>query len=135
VAKALGGQVGYNPQGWVLGRYETVNHTPAPWMANAPPRMALHAAHKEQVLVPPPGAMIHGGTENVPHGHMSVGRRVFSTQYHPELTHDFMHGLLDHMDDALPPEVLSGARDSLQGAVHDRQMAQWIKLFFEQARG
>lgn len=135
VAKALGGEVGYNPQGWVLGRYETVNHNPAPWMVGATSVMALHAAHKEQVLVPPPGAEIHAGTEDVPHGHMSVGRRVFSTQYHPELSHDFMHGLLDFMADDLPPDVHDRSRSSLGGTVHDRQMATWIKAFFEQAQG
>lgn len=134
VAKALGGKVGYNPQGWVLGRYETLNHSPAPWMTDAPPVMALHAAHKEQVQVPPPGAKIHAGTEDVPHGHMSVGPRVFSTQYHPELSHDFMHGLLDVMADDLPPDVHDRSRSSLGGAVHDREMANWIKAFFEQAR-
>lgn len=134
VAKALGGEVGDNPQGWVLGRYETANHAPAPWMNDAAPAMALHAAHKEQVTVPPPGARIHAGTKDVPYGHMSVGSKVFSTQYHPELSHDFMQGLIDHLDGELDADVLKGARTSLSGAVHDREMARWIKAFFEQAQ-
>jgi GMP synthase-like glutamine amidotransferase len=135
VAAALGGTVGPNPQGWVLGRYETANHTPAPWMEAALPVMGLHAAHKEQVLVPPPGATIHAGTPDVPNGHMSVGPRIFSTQYHPELDRAFMQGLFDELDGHVDAAVLDGARASLEGAVHDDHMADWIKAFFEQAQG
>lgn len=133
VARALAGTVGPNPQGWVLGRYETATLAPAPWMADAPPVTALHAAHKEQVLTAPPGATIHAGTGDVPHGHMSIGPRVFSTQYHPELSLAFMQGLLDHMAGDLPTEVLARFRASLGPAVDSALMARWIKAFFEQA--
>lgn len=131
IAKALGGTVGYNPEGWVLGRYETHNHSPAPWMDHCGP-MALHAAHKEQVLTPPSGAAIHAGTDLVPNGHMSVGPRVFSTQYHPELDHEFMQGLFDEMDGDLDPESLDHARASMTGDVASDQMARWMVAFFEQ---
>ena len=132
VAKALGGMVGPNPQGWVLGRYETQMLAPAPWMADAPPVTALHAAHKEQVLTPPPGAVIHAGTADVPHGHMSVGPRVFSTHYHPELDTAFMQALLDEMAPTLPAETLATARASLYQAPDSARVARWIKAFFAQ---
>jgi GMP synthase - Glutamine amidotransferase domain len=61
VASALGGTVGRNPQGWVLGRVETAVHSPAPWMAGPVPALALHAAHNEQVTVLPPGASVQIG--------------------------------------------------------------------------
>ncbi|MCB1397725.1 MAG: type 1 glutamine amidotransferase [Rhodobacter sp.] len=133
VAKALGGSVGDNPQGWVLGRYETRVHAPAPWMEGLTGPMGLHAAHKEQVVTPPPGATIHAGTPEVPYGHMSVGPRVFTTQYHPELSHDFMHGLLDELAGAVDAGILAGARESLSQPVDDAQMARWIAAFFAQA--
>lgn len=134
VAKALGGEVGLNPQGWVLGRYETEVHAPAPWMAEAPGPMSLHAAHKEQVLTPPPGTVIHAGTPEVPYGHMSVGPRVFSTQYHPELDTAFMLELLDEMHGKIDTAILAGARDSLSRPADDAQMARWIVAFFQQAQ-
>lgn len=134
VARALGGAVGRNPQGWVLGRAETVNHAPAPWMAGAPARMALHAAHKEQVTVLPRGARPLAGTELVPNGHVALGRTVFTTQYHPELSHDFMVELVEEMAPGLEPQVAASARASLQGPVDDRIMAGWIAAFFGQAR-
>ncbi|MCB1407058.1 MAG: type 1 glutamine amidotransferase [Rhodobacteraceae bacterium] len=133
IAKALGGTVGYNPQGWVLGRYETHNHSPAPWMDHLGP-MALTAAHKEQVLVPPPGAAIHAGTEAVPNGHLSLGNTVFSTQYHPELDAPFMHGLFDVMEGSVDPDTLAQARAGMDGPLDSDQFARWIVAFFEQAQ-
>ena len=130
VAAALGGTVGYNPQGWVLGRVETVNHSPAPWMSGAKPAMALHAAHKEQVTALPPGARVLAGTDSVPHGHLALGARVFTTQYHPEITPDFMADLIEEMAPELAPELTKAARASLPGPLDDALMADWIARFF-----
>ncbi len=134
VASALGGTVGKNPQGWVLGRVETGNHAPAPWMQGAAPAMALHAAHTEQVTALPPGARALAGNASVPNGHIAVGRRVFTTQYHPELDQPFMADLITVMDGMMPPEALSEARAGLAGGVDDAQMARWIATFFRQSR-
>lgn len=134
VAKALGGRVGRNPQGWVLGRIESRVDAPAPWMAGAGPRIALHAAHNEQVLALPPGAQVLGGTETTQYGHLAYGAGVFTTQYHPELTRAFMQDLIGEMSPSLDPAVARAARDSLSGPVGAAQMAGWIAAFFQQAR-
>lgn len=130
IGKALGGRVGPNPDGWILGLYETRLHAPAPWMEGAAPTQCLHAAHKEQVLVPPPGATIHAGTATVPHGHMSNGARVFSTQYHPELDRPFMAALMDELDGSVEARVLDGARASLARDADSARMARWLARFF-----
>lgn len=135
VASALGGTVGANPQGWVLGRAETANHSPAPWMAGAPPAMALHAAHKEQVLAVPEGARVLGGSAGCQVGQMALGERVFTTQYHPEITRDFMAELLDELAGQVPDAVLDEARAGLDGPEHSALMARWIGSFFVQAKG
>ncbi|MGY6535602.1 MAG: type 1 glutamine amidotransferase [Pararhodobacter sp.] len=134
VATALGGRVGPNPQGWVLGRAETANHSPGPWMVDAPAVMALHAAHNEQVLQPPPGARVLGGTAGCPVGQMAVGARVYSTQYHPEITRAFMDDLLGELVGTVPDAVLQEARAGLEGPEHSALMARWIHSFFAQAR-
>ena len=134
IAKAMGGTVSANPQGWVLGRYETHNHAPAPWMDTAPGPMALHAAHKEQVTTPPEGFTILAGTEAVPNGHMAMGRGVFSTQYHPELDRDFMLELFGEMTEITTTAVLDKARSGMTGAVDGARMAQWVVAFFQQAK-
>lgn len=135
IAKALGGTVGANPQGWMLGRVETPLTSPAPWMTAPPPRTALHAAHKEQVTALPPGARILGGTPQVPNGHLALGSRVFSTQYHPEITRDFMAALITYLDGHVPDDTRARAEAALNAPLDDTRMAEWIARFFAQARG
>lgn len=134
IARALGGTVGRNPQGWVLGRAATENHSPAPWMAGAPAASAHHAAHTEQVVEPPPSAALLGGRADCPAGHMAVGRRVFSTQYHPEITTPFMDDLIGVMAGKLTPDQTRTARDSMRQPYDHPLFARWIKGFFEQAQ-
>ena len=129
MARALGGTVAKNPQGWVLGRIETDNHSPAPWMGTAPSRMSLHAAHKEQVTALPRGGVALAGTAQVPNGHVTVGPKVFTTQYHPELSRAFMAELIDEMAPDLPPDLARTARESLKDSTDERLMAQWIARF------
>lgn len=133
VASALGGVVGRNPQGWVLGRVENAPHSPAPWM-DPLPAMALHAAHNEQVTAPPPGARVLGGNADVPNGHLALGKSVFTTQYHPELDEGFMRDLLGEMQDKLAPDVHRKSLETLGLSVDDTRMADWIAAFFRQAR-
>lgn len=135
ISKALGGTVGKNPdKGWRLGRVDTAVATPAPWMA-APQGISLHAAHKEQVTALPPGMRVLGGTADVPFGHLALGNRVYSTQYHPELDTAFMADLLGVMQSDLPEAVHAGAVASLQRPADNGVKADWIARFFEQAHG
>ena len=134
VAQALGGTVGRNPQGWVLGRVQVPTLARAPWMPGAPASDGLHAAHNEQVLVHPPGARILGGTVATPHGHLALGSKVFSTQYHPEITSAFMDELIEALDGEIAPEAISRARTSRAEPLESGLMAEWIARFFAQAR-
>lgn len=133
IARALGGRVAKNPHGWVLGRTATHNHAPAPWMAGAPDTTIHHAAHTEQVVDPPPGAVLLAGRPDCPAGHMAVGTRVFTTQYHPEITPEFMAGLVDEMQPKLASPVWERARDSLAAPYDHALFPRWIKGFFDQA--
>ena len=124
IATALGGVVGYNPCGWVFGLTETV-------MEGQP--MRLYAAHKEQVLVLPEGAVAMGGNADCPVGSFAIGTRVLTTQYHPEMTPTFIAALVEELQVHLPDTVIASARNSLN-AVADRQViAERIVRFFETA--
>ena len=135
IAAALGGTIDYNPHGWELGRVESRTHSPAPWMDDDCPVVALHAAHKEQVTVPPPGARVLGGTDLVPNAHLAIGDRVFTTQYHPEITTAFMAELIEEMDGSVDPAVTDRARQGLPRDVNDAAMARWIANFFNRTKG
>lgn len=133
IAKALGGTVGYNPDGWALGLVETRVIDPAPWMGDTQ-RFALYAAHKEQVTQPPAGVRILTETPGCPVGGFAIGRHVYTTQYHPEIGPQFMSDLLDEMSGDAPDPVLTQARDSLVNAPDQKGFAETIARFFEAAR-
>lgn len=123
VAQALGGRVGRNPGGWVLGRTQTT-------LAGAP--VTLHAAHCEQVLDLPPGARLLGGNSDCAVGSYALGAHMLCTQYHPEMTTGFLAALVEELGDRLPPGVAARARATLAWPEPDMdQAADWICRFIE----
>ena len=134
IARALGGTVRTHPAGWGLGTAATHWHTPQPWMQPPVRDMQLMAAHNEQVSVMPEGAVCLGGSDFCPVGAMAIGEHVMSTQYHPEMTSDFMSALLDHLQGRLDAPTLLKARQSLSVPVQPETFARWIVQFFESNR-
>lgn len=134
IAKALGGVVGDNPQGWGLGVACTGVQQFEAWMQPAQPQLHLFAAHNEQVLQPPPQARVLGGSAFCPVGTMAVGQHLFSSQYHPEMSRAFMADLLVYLDGKLPAPVISQARAQLQEPLDADLMFGWIVQFFELPR-
>ena len=122
VAMAMGGTVGRNPGGWVFGLAETT-------MEGAPIR--LYAAHLEQVLALPPGAVGLGGNADCPIGSFALGDRVLCTQYHPEMTQEFAAALVREYAPKLPPEVALRAQASVRRKADSDWIAQRIVRFFE----
>ncbi|MGL4237026.1 type 1 glutamine amidotransferase [Tabrizicola sp.] len=134
IAKALGGTVGPNPGPFVLGTAETELVAPAPWMDGGA-RIRLAAAHGEQVLRLPAGAEVVGRSEGCPAAAYRIGSGVFATQYHPEMTPEFLAGLVEEFAPGLAAEVGAAAKVSLPLGTEGRRFAEWIARFFEMARG
>lgn len=134
IAKALGGVVGPNAGGFVLGTAETEVVAPAPWMD--PVRtFRLAAAHGEQVTALPPGAEVVGRTEGCAAACYRIGERVFATQYHPEMTPEFLAALVEEFAPKFSAEVSAAARASLALGTEGPRFAEWIARFFEADRG
>lgn len=125
IAMALGGHVAKNPGGWVFGLVETT-------VEGVP--MKLYGSHMEQVVDLPPGAVVLGGTADCPVGSFAIPGRVMTTQYHPEMSHDFITDLVEEYADDLPAEVVTRARESLTKAADSTAIAERIARFFEGAR-
>lgn len=132
IAVALGGRVGANPGPFVLGVTEMTVTDPAPWMQAGPIRLA--AAHGEQVLALPEGAVLRGGNAACPVGLFTIGSTVLACEYHPEMTPDFIAGLVEHLAPEIGPEAAAEARASLSPGAEGPRFAEWVARFFEAAR-
>jgi len=133
IAVALGGKVANNPCGWVFGVTETTAVKPPPWIEDSR-SVKLHAAHVEQVVIAPEDAIIVHGNAECPIGGYVIGEKVFTTQYHPEITADFMTALIDELETQKPVEVISAARASMNEKTDNSLFAKWIIAFFRQAQ-
>lgn len=134
IAMALGGSVGPNPGGWVLGMADTTTLAPAPWMEGGPHQLRMCAAHLEQVTTLPQSASLIGGNDTCPIGSFRIGGHVFTTQYHPEMPHDFIAALIEELATDLPPDVITDARASLARPADLDLVQGWIQRFFEMGK-
>ncbi|MCV2893258.1 type 1 glutamine amidotransferase [Lentibacter sp. XHP0401] len=121
IAKALGGEVSRNPDGWVHGLVD-VNLGEA--------RLPLYASHIEQVSRLPEGADVIATGPGCPVGGFQIGR-IMTTQYHPEMEPDFMAALVEELASELPLAVTEAARASMVGPADMTGMAERMALFLE----
>jgi GMP synthase-like glutamine amidotransferase len=135
IATALGGCVSRNPGGWRFGIAETQYETQESWMEPGTHRMRLHACHSEQVTQLPPGARRLGGDAFCPIASFAIAGHIFTTEYHPEFTHEFMTALADAYQGEVPDDVLEAGRRELHGNVDSEIFARWAVSFLEQNRG
>jgi GMP synthase-like glutamine amidotransferase len=139
IAAALGGSVGRpdlnNNYGWGLGFATTHFTEPQPWMLPAQPAIKLLAAHCEQVLQRPPRARIIGSNAFCPNAAMLIDQHIFTTQYHPEMSVEFMDQLVHTLAVQLPAPVINQAIEQLAQNRQDdsTRFLQWIVNFFEKS--
>lgn len=133
IALALGGAVGPNPDGWVFGSVEMEATARPPWMEAR--RFWQYGAHIEQVTTLPNGAEIILRHKGCPIGGFMMSDHVFTTQNHPEMTHDFIAALIEELADEKPADVIARARKSLPLSADNGLFSDCIIRFFEHDRG
>jgi GMP synthase-like glutamine amidotransferase len=121
IAVALGGMVGKNPGGWKLGLADM----------QGGPVARQYAAHTEQVLFLPPTARAMAHSAHCPLASFAIGQTILTTQYHPEMTHEFISGLIDHLASEVSADVIAVARQSLRDPADTDASARQIVAFFE----
>jgi GMP synthase-like glutamine amidotransferase len=132
IAQALGGRVGANPCGWVLGCVDLELTDPAAW-TDGPATLRIAAAHNEQVLSLPRGAVAMGRSTGCPVAAFRMGDRIFCTQHHPEMTAGFIAALVEEVAPGLPESQAVAARNSLQTPPQGPVFARWMAAFLEAA--
>ncbi len=132
VAVALGGKVGPNPDGPALGAIEVEACARPPWMEAR--RFWQYGHHAEQVTTPPPDAEIVLRADHCPVAGLTIGDHIFTTQNHPEMTHEFIAELIETLAPRLPDKVIDRARASLPLSADNGLFSDCILRFFEHDR-
>ncbi|OWW18230.1 glutamine amidotransferase [Noviherbaspirillum denitrificans] len=118
LAHALGGEVGYHPDGIELGTV-CVSRTKAanddPLFGGLPDEFPAHVVHRQSVLRLPPGAVRLACNDFEPHHAFRAGEIAWGVQFHPEFSADAMSGYVTELTDASKPGALP--RDSISGQV------------------
>ncbi len=134
IAMALGGTIDWNPGGWVHGLTVNPVLSRPGWADDLPDQIRLYGCHSEQVSQLPEGAVnLTRSTEAATTG-FAIGRHIYTTQHHPEMTKEFVIALTEEISATLGPDVCQRALASLAEPADQRVYAESIARFFEQAK-
>ncbi len=105
LAHALGGEVGYHPQGIELGTVPVTLSAAAqsdPLFAGLPIQFDAQAAHRQSVRRLPEGATLLAGNDFEPHHAFRLGSRAWGVQFHPEFGEAATHAYLATLNGDVP---------------------------------
>ena len=104
----------------------------APWLSGPAGAVRVNAAHTEQVIDLPTGAVVLCSNDDCPVGAFRIGTQVFATQYHPEMTDAFIAAVVDTFAPKLGKTEHDDALASLTPPADTDRFIGWIVGFFEQ---
>lgn len=133
IALALGGTVERTGEGYNVGIEDTQFHTKRPWMTPDQDSLPMYVFHEDQVTTLPDGCDLIGSTDNCKIASFAKGDHIFTTQAHPEFSHDFMACVLGYMEDKMPKGQAKAAWASLQGTPRGDIFGTWATKFFKGA--
>lgn len=119
LAHAMGGRVGYHPEGRESGTFKVSLHETAqqdPLFRGLPASFKAQLTHRQSVLELPENAVLLASNEFEPHQAFRIGDSAWGVQFHPEFTADIMRAYLeaqspDLVKEGLSPEALKGQVD------------------------
>jgi GMP synthase (glutamine-hydrolysing) len=124
IAQALGGKVEKFSDGWAVGR-QTYS-----WEGED---IALNAWHQDQVTALPEGAKVIASNDFCANAALVYGKRVYTTQPHPEFESDFIAGLAQHRGPGVVPDPqLATTHANLDKPIDNARIAAQIARFFKE---
>ena len=124
IAQALGGKVEKFAGGWSVGR------TQYDWGGK---EVHLNAWHQDQVVALPDDAQVVASNDFCANAALVYGRKIFTTQPHPEFDNTFIKGLVEGRGKGVvPDDQLDTARGALNAPVDNGHIAKQIAQFFKQ---
>jgi len=124
LARAFGGEVGWNPHGREIGTIEVALTDDArtdPLFGAFPATLTVQATHSQSVLALPPDARHLGRNEHDGYQAFALGRNAWGVQFHPEFDATIIRGYLEERRADIAAEGidvdarLAAARDSEHG--------------------
>lgn len=132
MAEAFGGRVIKSPKGWGVGlqRYDLADRRA--WMDEAG-AIVVPGSHQDQVVEPPPGAMVLGGSDFCPFGLLDYGKdRAISLQLHPEFEPAYAKALIEtRRGSRYTDDEADRAIASYQQPDDRARVGGWISRFLE----
>ncbi len=130
IALALGGKVLRSDHGYNVGIQFTEYTQSRAWMVPAQTQLPLYMFHEDFVAELPDACDLLGSSEKCPIASFSKGQHIFTTQGHPEFTHDFMLSVLRATESKIPKQDMDVALASLATEQHGDVFAAWCTQFF-----
>jgi len=133
MAQAFGGRVIKSPKGWDVGlaTYRTVRH--AAWMDGSE-TVAIPASHQDQVVTPPPDAVVLAQNDFTPFAALAYEDRAVSFQAHPEFEPAFAAALIeDRRGSDYADAFADAALASLAEPNDCDRVGDWLRSFLDEA--
>lgn len=126
LAQALGGKVEKHQGGWAVG--------PTEYQMNGD-KVVLNAWHQDQVIERPEGARIIASTPDCENAMLVYGDTALTIQPHPEISNEFVKGLVDGRGRGrVPDTLLDQALERLSEPIAQAAIATKMADFFKQPR-
>ena len=130
IAMALGGTVGKLPGGYNVGVETTRFHARRAWMQPDHDRLSLYVFHEDAVTALPPECELLGSSARCQIASFAKGDHLFTTQAHPEFSHEFMSCILRFSESKMQASTLQEARRSIKAEHEGHIFARWSTNFF-----
>jgi GMP synthase-like glutamine amidotransferase len=130
VARAFGGEVGYNENGWLIGNYAVHITTRHDWMQPAATTTGLYHFNQERVTRLPVGAAAFARTDEYADYGYTLGANIMCFQGHPEQPYRAMVNFLKTTHSLSAEEYRRATRYIAAGEPDSKIWGQWIIRFF-----
>jgi len=130
IAHALGGNVTLAPQGWGIGLHAVNIREKQPWMEPSKTEINLVFSHQDQVISAPKNAKIIAESQHCAIQMYTIGTQFLGIQGHPEMTKPHIQAIITRQINAIAPQILQSAHNSLTQLSNDGDIVgQWIMRF------
>jgi GMP synthase-like glutamine amidotransferase len=131
MAKALGGTVTSDVNGWNVGMTTSQIHTREAWMAKTVgATVNLLVNHKEQVTKLPVNSRCIASSVSCPNAIIGLGSSMIGFQGHPEFTPEYARALMELRRGVIPAERIDAGLASLAMALDSDHIFRSIMDFF-----